>query len=170
MENQDDIKKYFDENQYITKIVGAEEETAASKTDNDKIALLISLLTDPKNKEFKEEALLTLKKEKGGHLLLAAILKTKDTNKKQQLVAACWESEIDYTAYLPFFVDIAITADYLVALEAITVIETMEGTFQKEHLSQAIEKIRQHKKSITNELLVLFNDLEMNLTEKLTLL
>jgi hypothetical protein len=170
MENQDDIKKYFDENQYITKIVGAEEETAAPKVDNDKIALLISLLTDPKNKEFKEEALLTLKKEKGGHLLLAAILKTKENDKKQQLVAACWESEIDFTSYLPFFVDLAITSDYLVTLEAITVIETMEGTFNREHLSQAIEKIKLHKKTLTNELLVLFNDLEINLTEKFSLL
>lgn len=167
MENQEDPKKYFDEKQYITKIVGNENEAEPEEQGTDKVSLLISLLTDPKNKEFKEEALLTLKKEKGGHLLLAAVLKTKDPVKKQQLLAACWESEIDFTSHLPFFIDVAITGDYLTALEAITIVQNMEGTFDQQHVKQAIEKIKQHKKNIQSELLVLFNDLEMFLNDQL---
>lgn len=168
MESQDELKKYFDQAQYSTAFVNKDGFSLDDdKINNDKVENLISLLTDPKNKHIKEEALLTLKKEKGGYLLLAAILKSKSPDKKQQLIAACWESEIDFASYLPFFIDLAITGDYMVALEAITVIETMEGTFNKEHLVQAVDKIKNHKKTITNELLVMFNDLEMNLHEKL---
>ncbi len=170
MENKDDIKKYFDEKQYITAIVGANESIETAIDNSDKVSTLISLLTDDAHKHIKEEALITLKKEKGGYLLLAAIEKVKEVNKKRILIAACWESEIDFTEHLSFFVSLLSSDDYFVFLEALTVIENMEGTFNKKDLADSIEKIKTYKKNITSEQIVLLNDLEHRLTEKLATL
>lgn len=170
MENTDDLKKYFDEKQYITAIVGIDGIFDVPTVKSDKVSNLIALITDPENKELKEEALLTLKKEKGGYLLLAAIEKTKDDAKKQQLIAACWESEIDFTEHLPFFISLVMSDNYFVFLEALTVIENMEGSFVKKDLVESISKLKNHKKNISSEQLVLINDLEYNLNEKLSAL
>ncbi len=164
-DNNEDFRKYFDPKEYITKIVGAtdeeEEEVPAkneSTTDN-----LISLLTDPKNKHLKEETLLNLKKDKGDEALLIAIASPKSDKNRYPLVAACWESEINFSKYLSFFILLALDPDYLVSMEAMTVISTMEGPFNKDHVTEGIKKVKAAKKDITTEKAVLFNDLVVTL-------
>src|ERR1035437_5138302 len=159
IENKDDLKKYFNSNEYLTKIVGSNDESNSEDINEDKISAIISLLTDPENKELKEDALLTLKKENAGDLLLTAISNSKVKHKKHVLVAACWESEINFSAQLPFFINLALDIDYLVSLEAITVIENMEGPFNEMDVNEGIKKVKDHQKSITNEKAVLLNDL-----------
>jgi hypothetical protein len=157
MENKDELNNFFDPKQYITTIVGSESDTF--NIDEDKISILISLLTDPQNKDAKEEALISLKKEKAGELLLAAIAKIKEQDKKYLLVAACWESEINFSKYLSFFILLALDPDYLVSLEAITVIQNMEGPFDEKIVKSEIQKIKKEQKNALNERLVLLNDL-----------
>ncbi len=158
MEN---FKKYFDNKEYVTKIVGAEEETEGLSVANDKITSLIQLLTLSENKDFKEETLMILKKEKAGDLLITAIKKTKKN--KHILVAACWESEIDFSNYLPYFIDLALDSDYLVSLEAITVISTMEGPFVADDVKSSISKVKEEQKKLNSERVVLLNDLAITL-------
>ncbi len=159
MENKDDLKKYFDNKEYSTAIVGAEGEIAIPASNEDKITTVIALLTDPKNKDVKEEALLTLKKEKGAHLLINAINSKKAKDKKHILVAACWESEINFSEHIAFFIELALSDDYLVSLEAITVIENMEGPFNAEAVKTGIQKVKEAQKNTSSERLVLLNDL-----------
>lgn len=159
MENNDDLKKYFNSKEYNTTIIGGKTGDEVPEVNQDKLSALISLLTDPSNKDIREEALLTLKKDKGEELLLAAIASPKSDGSKHLLVAACWESEINFSKYLPFFILLAVSDDYLVSLEAITVIETMEGPFDPEHLKNGIKKVREKQRSITSEKAVLLNDL-----------
>ncbi|MDQ3048139.1 MAG: hypothetical protein M3R27_11375 [Bacteroidota bacterium] len=169
MENKEDLKKYFDSKEYVTKIIGSEEESnelpeiEPSAQKDSKIDTLISLLTDPQNKDVKEETLLTLKKDKGEEVLLKAIATQKAKDKQHLLVAACWESEINFSKYLPFFVLLALSPDYLVSLEAITTIENMEGPFEPDAVKNAILKIKAEQKKITDEKAVLLNDLVMTL-------
>lgn len=161
MENKatDNPQKFFNTKEYITKIIGVAENDAEEASNNKEVDLLTSLLTDPKHKDAKEETLLMLKKEKKGEFLLMAIAQQKNKSLVPALVAACWESEINFSKYLPFFVLLVLDDDYLVSLEAITVITEMKGPFEPEHLKQAIVKIKDTKKSITNEKQVLLNDL-----------
>lgn len=65
-------------------------------------------------------------------------------NKEYQrvLVSACWESSMNCSAYLPFFIDLAIISDYMVCLECFTVIENMEGPFELQEINEAIEKVK----------------------------
>jgi hypothetical protein len=163
MENNNDLKKYFNSKEYSTAIIGGESGEPVAALSESKISTLISLLTDPSNKDIREEALITLKKEKGGELLLAAIASPKSEGKKNVLVAACWESEINFSKYLPFFILLALNDDYLISLEAITVIENMEGPFEKKHLTEGIQKLKEKKKSTDSEKQVLFNDLMVTL-------
>ncbi len=157
----EDFKKYFDNKEYVTKIVGNEEEQSVHDLDNDKISSLIALITKPENRDFKEEALLILKKEKAGYLLVSAIKKAKKD--KAILVAACWESEINFSSDLLFFIELALDTDYLISLEAITVIATMEGPFKGDDVKTAIEKVKEEQKKLNNERVVLLNDLLFSL-------
>ena len=161
MENSDDLKKYFDSTQYITKIVG--EQAVTPPVSDDKIATLISLLTDPSNKDLKEEALITLKKEKAGEVLLQAIASPKSLPNRHLLVAACWESEINFSKYLSFFILLALDDNYLISLEAITTIENMEGPFDEKDIRESIKKVKAEQKNIPSERAVLLNDLVMTL-------
>lgn len=161
MENTDDLKKYFDANQYVTKIVGSQEVTPP--VSEDKITTLITLLTDPSNKDVKEEALITLKKEKAGEVLLQAIASPKSLAHRHLLVAACWESEINFSKYLPFFILLALDNNYLISLEAITTIENMEGPFDEKAVAESIKKVKAEQKNIPSEKAVLLNDLVMTL-------
>ena len=169
MDASDTLKKYFNSKEYATTIVGnTEEGVTIPVTNEEKISALISLLTDPANKEIKEEALLTLKKEKGGETLLVAIASPKAKDVRHLLVAACWESEINFSKYLPFFILLALDENYLISLEAITTIENMEGPFTETDLTSAIKKVKEFKKDITSERQVLLNDLADTLTGFLT--
>ena len=167
MANPDDLKKYFDSKEYLTKIIGAEadgsvpinEGLESTTIDESKISNLISLLTDPVNKEFKEITLLTLKKEKGGNILLLAIASPKAKNVRPKLVAACWESEINFSPYISFFILLALDNDYMVSMEAITVISTMAGPFNNDVVKDAILKVKAAQKTVTTEKIVLLNDL-----------
>jgi hypothetical protein len=163
MDNTDNLKKYFNSKEYATTIIGQSDDVSAPVTSEDKISTLISLLTDPANKDVKEETLLTLKKEKGGDTLLLVIASPKAKPVRHLLVAACWESEINYSKYLPFFILLAMDDDYLISLEAITVIENMEGPFTETDVKEGIRKLKEKKKDLTNERQVLINDLVITL-------
>ncbi len=162
MENTDDLQKYFDTNQYITTIVGAEPSNAKS-VDMDKISQLIFLLTDPANKDVKEETLITLKRDKGDELLLQCIASPKSLPIRHLLVAACWESEINFSKYLSFFILLALDENYLISLEAITTIENMEGPFVPADVKEAIKKVKAEQKKLNSERAVLLNDLIVRL-------
>lgn len=153
----DDVKKYFDTNQYITKVLGTNDAGNETEIKNDKLSMLVELLTMPEKKIFKEEALMLIKKEKAGELLIKAFEKA--SKYKHLLVAACWESEINFNKHLLYFVDLALSEDYLISLEAITVISTMEAPFDSNQVIEGINKVKEEMKKINSERVVLLNDL-----------
>ncbi len=160
METNNNYQKYFDSKEYITQIVGINNEQEQPVGSNeDKISKIIYLLTDPLNKDVKEETLILLKKQNAVDLMLRAIASAKAKNVKHILVAACWESEINFSKYLKFFIHLVLDTDYLVSLEAITAIENMEGPFNENDLKDAIKQLRKEQKNITSEKLALINDL-----------
>jgi len=61
---------------------------------------------------------------------------------KKALVAACWESNIDCTRFLSFFVLIVIQESFEVALEALTVIEQITGEVTPEKATELIAKVK----------------------------
>jgi hypothetical protein len=75
------------------------------------------------------------------------------------MVAACWQSGLDFSMYLPAFIKIFVNGDYQAAIEAFSVIEeSMENAsddMQKKcikMLDDAADKVSQEKYLLFREL------------------
>jgi hypothetical protein len=111
----------------------------------DAIPFLVKTLVTNPDEDIKNEVahlLFDLKNEKALPGLIMSILNPENQEYKQTLVAACWESGLNCTPFLRDFVDIAISSDYMVTIECLTVIENMIGPFNAEELEQCIEKVK----------------------------
>ncbi|MCD6201454.1 MAG: hypothetical protein J7K46_06590 [Bacteroidales bacterium] len=72
--------------------------------------------------------------------LIPALQDISDQDKKQRMVAACWQSGLDFSAHIQVFLQIFLEGDYMTALEAFTVIENAlpflhDKTVLKEHIA-----------------------------------
>ena len=52
---------------------------------------------------------------------------------RQMLLTTIWNSPLDYSYYLPDFVDIAVEGSFMEAMDCLTIIENMEGPFEERH-------------------------------------
>lgn len=157
---EEENQKYFDEKQYRTIIVGKD----GLKTTED-IAEAIEALSDDKiGAEEREELLTHLKASNPKLALLNAIKATKNNAKRARLIAACWEMDMDCTDDFLFFVEQACSDDFNVALEAFTVVESIENAIGKERLDEAhkvvTEKMKQNPATIEllNDLAAIIKD------------
>lgn len=121
-------------------------ETLRHDGDVTTIPYIVNVLVNNHSEDIKNEALhylFDLKEESALPALIRAIQDPKNIEYQQMLVSACWESGLDCTPYLNFFVDLAIIADYMVCLECLTVIENMPGPFDIALLDKAIDKTKE---------------------------
>ena len=113
------------------------------KTGNIKaIPLLFKLMVSTENDEIQNEIshlIFDIKDLKIIPHLFEAIENPALIKFQRVLVSACWESGINYSMHLEFFVNLAAKSDYLTCLECLTVIENMEGPFDNKTLDQCIE-------------------------------
>lgn len=56
---------------------------------------------------------------------------------RQVLLTTIWNSPLDYSYYLPDFVDIAVEGSFMEALDCLTIIENMEGPFEERHMLES---------------------------------
>lgn len=155
---EDDPEFYFDQSQFNTLMINTDE---FAKKNEAEIRNLISLVTSKETEE-KREALKLLKVEKGQEMLLYAIASPEFKEYRAKLLAACWESGLDFTKYFEFFLQLVLNADYQSSLEAITVVENMEGKIPEELRTLAIEKLLEAV-AAGNEKSELFKDLVAHL-------
>jgi hypothetical protein len=136
---EENTEKYFDGNNYSTLIVGSDKFATPQKL---LIEEVIAALTsgDP---SLKEEALRELKEQKAQQALMDAIEDDDYKKHRQLLVAACWESGLDFSAYLDLFIELAGNKDLLISIEAITALEQIDHFESKDVLQQAITQIDQ---------------------------
>ena len=123
-----DPKKFFNEEQYNTiKIEGGKEK------EKDSVSKGLLALLNSKTTGEKDIALSLLKKENAAALLIEAINASKSSKNKALLVAACWESGLDFKKYLDLFANLVHHEDLFVSMEAITVIsENLTGLEEKQ--------------------------------------
>jgi DNA polymerase III delta prime subunit len=63
---------------------------------------------------------------------------------RQQLLSTIWNSKLDYTYFLPEFVEIAVDGDFMEALECLTIIENMTGPVEERHVLEAKLHLREY--------------------------
>ena len=129
-------EKYSNEEEYSTVYIHNGEQPIDAVTN------LIELLSNNENKENRIEVLKILKAELGIELLIETIAAPVAEAIKATLISACWEANIDCSKQFLFFVELALADNYLVAMEAITVIENITGIIDKKELEDARKKVK----------------------------
>lgn len=113
----------------------------SSPQDRALIASFITLLTDPSQRELKTEALAILRNNKAQEFLVNLIKSDEYAQYRKELIAACWESGLDFSSYLIFYTGLVINCEYPEALEAITVIDEMHNLTDIREREKAIEML-----------------------------
>lgn len=131
-----DPKKLFNEEEYSTLVV---KRDGFSKKENSTADLINSLLEKENTREEDEEIFLKLKAANSQKIILSAIQETNRLSDKIKLVAACWECGLDFTEYFTEFVTLATHPDFQLALEALSVVESTEGTIDESTLTKALQ-------------------------------
>lgn len=119
-----DQKKLFDENQYGTLIVNREGFTAKQNEAADLLAAIVERET---TRAEKDEIFKNLKELNAGAILIDAVKNSERDEDTIKLLSACWETGIDFSAHLLFFVEFVLQDNFLIAVEALTVIENTES-------------------------------------------
>jgi len=118
------------------------------------IPVLLEIMRQSKNTEVKAKIaslFANLKDKETIPMLINAIQDKKYENHLQQIVSSCWENGLDFTPYLPVFIDLLIEKDFLVAFEAYTVITNMEKAIDQRLIDVEIEKLDKAMHSTTDE-------------------
>ena len=136
-----DAEKYFHEGEYATITVGKEEGDFAAPLKQPQFVKTLLSLLDSGNPDDKTHALELLKKENAVDYLLNAIRETAGADKKAVLLAACWESGLDFKGHHEFFMSYAFHVNPLVSLEAITVLDTNRLAIPKSELQGLIDRL-----------------------------
>jgi len=142
------------------KVLATLEELRAVGKSSD-IPILTELLHTSEEKEIKTKItslLGNLKEKESIPYIIEAIKNERYAPELRQLVSCCWENGLDYTKYLSLFVDLLIENDFLVALEAFTVITNMAETIDQQLIDAEIEKLDHAMKTTAEEKKLLMLD------------
>lgn len=97
------------------------------------------LLTDlsEKNKQETLEFLSCLNDSTTIDGMIELIKEQKYLPIRQELLSTMWNNKLDYSYYLPEFVEIAVDGNFMEALECLTIIENLEGPFEERHILES---------------------------------
>lgn len=142
-----DPAKLFDEKEYATLIIGSDDTSKKNIANGDLVTILVSPKT---SREEKDEALIKLKENNATTILVSAIQKTKNLKQKASLLAACWETGLDFSKDYLMFVELVNSTDFLVSFEALTVILEMDAEIDSDTLKKAMAILKSNKTDNTN--------------------
>lgn len=117
-----DPKKLFDESEYSTLII---DRGGFNKKENAVADLLESLLEPHVTRQESESIFSKLKESNSQKMLVDGIKAAERIEEKTILTAACWECGLDFSEDFLFFVDLACHSDFSLAMEALTVVESV---------------------------------------------
>lgn len=137
-----DPEKLFDEKEYSSIIIGSEGMSKKDTNNSDYVTILVSSRS---SREEKDEALKHLKENNARAFMLQAITKTKNLSQKALIVAACWETGLDFSKDYLFFIDLICSSDFTVSFEALTVITEMDAEIDSATLNTSLNTLKKIK-------------------------
>lgn len=155
-----DPKKLFNEEEYSTLIIGRE---GFNKKENTSADLIEGLLEKNITREESEIIFSKLKESNSQKMIMEALAKAERVSEKTILAAACWECGLDFTPYFLDFVKLATHDDFQLALEALSVVESIEGVIEEKTLTKALQIAQSGEKSDAN----LIHDLIENIKSRI---
>jgi len=91
---------------------------------DDKNQLLLEFLCTIKDSAIKETIINSLSEEEFKSI-------------RSKILSVIWNSPLDFSEYLDFFVRIAIEGTFMESVECLTILENLEGPFEEEQLMEA---------------------------------
>ena len=107
---------------------------------------LIELYTKTENQKIKEEIKNIFSELKNKDILdfLLPQLSEGSNEVKELILFSIWSSGIDMTDHIPELIEASCSGNYMVILEALTVLENLEGPFNEDDLFQANTLLQQY--------------------------
>ena len=107
---------------------------------------LVELYKKTKNSRIKEEIKSIFSELKNKDIIdfLLPHLEEDGNEVKELILFSIWSSGIDMTDHIPQLIEASCSGDYMVILEALTVLENLEGPFNEDDLFQANTLLQQY--------------------------
>jgi hypothetical protein len=147
-----------------TDVVISAIEKVKEKGNKLYIPLLFDLLNSSPELEIETEIknlLGTIKDKNTVNSFMRAIEDDKYKGIRKTILTACWQNGLDFSTFLPVFIDLVIQEDWETAFEAFTVIDNFEFlpgveiiNFSITKINQAMPNVSDQQKYFLNEILV----------------
>jgi hypothetical protein len=147
-----------------TDVVISAIEKVKEKGNKLYIPLLFDLLNSSPEIEIETEIknlLGTIKDKNTVNSFMRAIEDDKYKGIRKTILTACWQNGLDFSTFLPVFIDLVIKEDWETAFEAFTVIDNFEFlpgveiiNFSITKINQAMPNVSDQQKYFLNEILV----------------
>lgn len=128
------------------------------------IPLLFDLLNSAPEPEIEIEIknlLGTVKDKESVNSFMRAVEDEKYKPIRKSILTACWQNGLDFSTFLPVFIDLVIYENWEISFEAFTVIDNLEYLPGDEIIKKSVEKINQalpaaseQNKYFLNEILI----------------
>lgn len=135
------------------KVIETIEELRVSGRASD-IPVLIELLHlshDPEIKSRITHLFANLKESDTIPLIIEGIRNQKYAPELKPLISSCWENGMDYSKYIPLFIDLMIENELEVAFEAYTVIVNTENCIDQKIIDIEIERMEKALPSVSGQ-------------------
>ena len=127
-----------------TNVVISAIEAIQNKGNKLYIPLLFDLLNSSPEPEIESEIknlLGTVKDKETINAFMRAIENDRYKTIRKSILTACWQNGLDFSTFLPVFIDLVINEDWETAFEAFTVIDNLEYLPADEIIKNSILKI-----------------------------
>jgi len=131
------------------------------------IPLLFDLLNTNPAKEIADEInklISTVKEKETTESFIEAVTDKKYKPIRKLILTACWQNGLDFSNYLPVFVDIIINDDWENAFEAFTIIDNFEFLPEQKIVKKAILKIEAAMENANEQKAYFMNEILAKLT------
>lgn len=115
---------------------------------------IIDLILQPGNTDIQQACTMLLNDLKDKEAIKYIVAALKDEKYKSIfgiLLASCWQNGMDYHEHINLFAELFIKSDYIVALEAFTVIEETIAQCEDKQISSVLNKLVSHNETITED-------------------
>lgn len=153
--NQGKIDEQIKKNLFSAKtdVVISALEAIQNKGNKLYIPILFDLLNSSPEPEIESEIinlLGTVKDKETVNSFVRAIENDKYKGIRKSILTACWQNGLDFSTFLPVFIDLIINEEWEIAFEAFTIIDNLDFLPGAEIIKISVDKI--------NEALPLAND------------
>jgi hypothetical protein len=164
--NQGKIDEQIKKNLFSanTDVVISAIEAIQKKGNKLYIPILLDLLNSSPETEIESEIinlLGTVKDKETVNSFVRAIEDDKYKGIRKSILTACWQNGLDFSTFLPVFIDLIINEEWEIAFEAFTVVDNLEYLPGDEIIKVSISKINEampavgdQNKYFLNEILV----------------